>query len=1036
MAFTNGKEPLTRRELPPSRFQRTIVDKANDSLTILSATSGGVRLGPNTPNGKSIPGYRGGVSIFTEILSLNVPDDGSAAFSSEGRPLRISCGHLNVFSLKSRGVISARGADGTTASKNGATASSIEIYVESMSKPLARTIELDAQGGKGANLPAQSKEAGGNGGNGGTIMAIWKLDLYKIPTILLDLKRQLSMPQKWGEEEELEADTIADGHWAIKALSDTLQDIKRMYSSRLDEILPYLKPIEDIVQLPIAEGTSPRDPETNIPLRSVYRLTAAINKSITMFKGTITDIRIDLTNHSLVKGGVAGKRSDMGLDLGALGSDGTPGTAKVELLGPTAQMNVFQVPFVFAHPLQCKMVFEKAQTYFYLGSALNREKARQLLETLIDRLSFATADFVKAFDAGIDSQPLLKAYVQFCGTLQKAQETAAELRVLYQKSVNLYVQLTSTTVDYYGYPEDWVPRTSFDAFSKMINDALTELQSTEKIYLDYLNASEGKNKLDVFVTQASGQIETTIQDSRRDLDQLSRLMTEKYKLISNNSRKEAITAAKVKAEKALKSLEGSISGHFEISPKSMLNGLVNFASGPSSALAAAQGASLLYEGFTSVPNISGDPISKDLLIKSLKKGGDNVGSLKQEMLSLDESSDGSLSVTNEFSTKVLTTLQNVENLIDEFADDTFGPSGGAAKTSLKEYSQLLVSRNNDMVEYNVMLKTAIAAQGEIAQMDKTRVQMKQERLNSEMNTAEDLDYMTTMLEKMFDNHRARVMKLMSFLQRSLKYKTLSQVDFLDNAWNEESRSQPAMEEAALSMTSQVLRGMKDRLFDQLFQVQEHRSSDKSLFPSNFESGGLGKIYHLSKGELATLLENGTAQINIPFVDADADQQYERQSEFRGCADVRIYRIRFWMRGLKLHGSSQSLGPQSVPRTSHSDKLFGGGKVVTAKLKHSGYETVVSPDNQKLTFRHEPISVTFSYRLYPDSTYEIGDATSGDIVNFSSSTRGVNSVYSAPSPYTWWTISLVNLNVDDIDVSGIEGAVIEFFGSYRSFENDE
>lgn len=234
-----------------------------------------------------------------------------------------------------------------------------------------------------------------------------------------------------------------------------------------------------------------------------------------------------------------------------------------------------------------------------------------------------------------------------------------------------------------------------------------------------------------------------------------------------------------------------------------------------------------------------------------------------------------------------------------------------------------MARNADMVEYNIMLRTAVSARSNIEKMQKTKVDMQQGRLNNEKNTTQDLDTMTKLLERIFDTSRARVMRLLSLLQRSLAYRALTLVDFRDEASN--SQSVAGRQEAALSMTSFLLRDMRMKLSDQLFDVQELQAGDRSLFPSNFEKG-IGFRHQLSAEDLATLLQTRSVQVVIPW---------EGASEFRGLADVRIYRVRFWMRGLKVRGSAESLSESSVAAKGHDDKLFGGSKVVTTKLTHTG-----------------------------------------------------------------------------------------------------
>lgn len=383
-------------------------------------------------------------------------------------------------------------------------------------------------------------------------------------------------------------------------------------------------------------------------------------------------IERELIYHSLIEGGSAGKREDLGLDRGLRGDDGINGSVSVALLRPTSQIGVDQVPFVFAHPLQCKMALERADTYFYLGSNTNRALARQILLGLIERLSFATPAFVADLATGNPSLPLAKAYTGLYKSVESAHRVVTELQALRKSANDMFFRLSSTTVDYYGYPQQWVPRTSYTELNRMMDDSLLQLAKVEEEYLTYLNEYEQKSKLDAHVATVAQQTDVAIKAIEADLEKLNELITQKYIAITTSSRTDAIVRAQKDAKRAIEDFKDSVSGKFKISPKSFLSAMTNFAASPSAALGAASGASLLYEGFSSVPNIGGDPVPKALLIKQIKNGGANVDALSKDLLEVTQQADGSLAENDEFSTKVLTTLENMETLIDEFADDTFG----------------------------------------------------------------------------------------------------------------------------------------------------------------------------------------------------------------------------------------------------------------------------------------------------------------------------------------------------------------------------
>ncbi|KAF1975389.1 hypothetical protein BU23DRAFT_633351 [Bimuria novae-zelandiae CBS 107.79] len=492
-------------------------------------------------------------------------------------------------------------------------------------------------------------------------------------------------------------------------------------------------------------------------------------------------------------------------------------------------------------------------------------------------------------------------------------------------------------------------------------------------------------------------------------------------------------------------LTDEVNAHFEISPKSLINGLLNVAGNPTREMAAAQAGALVYEGLTSVPDASGNPIPKNYIVRSLKKGSENASKLKQEMLDLNGNREGSVELDKDFSMKLLADAATVEAILDQFSDDSFGKSASQAKAFLKRLATLVLVRNANKVEYNMILRTMLAKRAEIESYEQRRIEMKNGMLERENNAGEELRFATNLLESIYDNSRARVMKLLNLIQRSLRYEMLTTADFMEEAAQEQANAfQDAVpEEAVLSMTCGYLVEMRNKLCNRLRDVREKQGSDAALFPRNFENDGIGKYHNLSRLQFQNLLKTGEVRVSVPPIYQTVETEGQTRSDFIGCAAVCIYRVRFWLKGLKLkkHLQTSSVA-SSAPRVPFShgsandadkhDHRFTQSRLVSIKLVHSGPETLISPTGDKLTFSHDPIPVSFSYRIFADGSFDVDDTTSGDIVNFSRVSRSPESVYAAPGPFTEWKVSLVDLNTDDVDISGVTEGKFELFGTYRAF----
>jgi len=75
-----------------------------------------------------------------------------------------------------------------------------------------------------------------------------------------------------------------------------------------------------------------------------------------------------------------------------------------------------------------------------------------------------------------------------------------------------------------------------------------------------------------------------------------------------------------------------------------------------------------------------------------------------------------------------------------------------------------------------------------------------------------------------------------------------------------------------------------------------------------------------------------------------------ESEFSGCCNVRIYRVRFGITGLIARRQAY----------------------VNVNLKHKGQETIVDRKNVGHIYVHDPIHITYSFSLNPDGKVEILD----------------------------------------------------------------
>lgn len=75
--------------------------------------------------------------------------------------------------------------------------------------------------------------------------------------------------------------------------------------------------------------------------------------------------------------------------------------------------------------------------------------------------------------------------------------------------------------------------------------------------------------------------------------------------------------------------------------------------------------------------------------------------------------------------------------------------------------------------------------------------------------------------------------------------------------------------------------------------------------------------------------------------------------FKGCCNVRVYRARFGLTGLK-----------TAVRVKDGEDMF-----VHAELTHGGDEAIVNHSNVSIQFEHSPVATIYSYCLRKSWTME-------------------------------------------------------------------
>lgn len=353
---------------------------------------------------------------------------------------------------------------------------------------------------------------------------------------------------------------------------------------------------------------------------------------------------------------------------------------------------------------------------------------------------------------------------------------------------------------------------------------------------------------------------------------------------------------------------------------------------------------------------------------------------------------------------LVTSQEQIDKFVEDFLDvSRIGLQAQKVQKALKAYAAILADRNHDKVQYNLALKALLQMEQMVDNLE-TRVT----KLQNDGFKKDDLNHlsqMAQMAEEIYSRDRARTMRLISIYRRAICLATLSKP--------EDSEAGGRTNDAALILPAAKLNTMFQSLNDTLFHLQEKAGSDAARYPPNFDKGR-GNFVDISSHELQILLKYGNLRVKLPAPSREPTE--DDLPEFRGYADVRVYRVRFWLDGIRIQ-------PQFAQEKTEVPVKIGIG--------HEGDSVYYDRQGDVYAFAHDPIHPAWSYKiiltLNGDHTLAIG--SSGDIVT----DRGDIMAYAAPSPFASWSIPLKYLD-HRLDLSTVTRGRFEFFGTTRDFDS--
>ncbi|GJJ09108.1 hypothetical protein Clacol_003330 [Clathrus columnatus] len=976
--------------LPPD--QSLSISTLDQRLVILSVSEDGLKIGKGTDYVDfAEAGYPNGVYLYTENLAITS--------DIRGKDLTIS-----TFSLQCANdgvIVNTNGAPGEdsvdTEAADGSNAGTLSVFVQDLSDATARALTLQAQGGDGGNTYLADGSVG-NGGNGGTINSVFQPTYVQVLAVVDQYFNGEAFHPEGTDEE------IQEGYDAPVAIGDSLYEDGKTVLSLAQVLSAEEDVIKDIFQ-PLADEISKIEDEGT---RTVLQLKLGVNNSRHNLQNAIMNQQSFVAPmDSNVQGGYAGVGINVHVEPGQAGSSGHQNQVFISAL---SEKNFADAPFPIAHPVHCSMLLQRANVFFYINSPSLRAYARLLYERVINRLSFLPLE---------PGDPLYEAYRS--STFMPSTALADFERIKTQAS-NLLVQLNAGSLNFNGLGGLWVPRASYTFYSDVLDKALDDLAIFEDAYVQYqdaLNKQQNLNdKLSIAYNNTSGilaSLSEDEQDLKLSIQDLDRQIRAEAPVVEK-ARQELMDAYEAELD--------AIKNSFGLSLPQLINALTMIAFSPTKLMGGVQIGDLFYQGFNSVPTIDGVSVNKEYLASEIKE---SEASIEDITTLLGDKINSQYQLDDPFATRLITEKENMLKLLNQFSQNSFGGVNDeeARKNLMDKFDALIdavTKRNGIILDYNVTINLLLSKIAEGKDYKE-----KQEELVHRQVTYNDPDLpaITAYVGAIYQASRSRVMKLIDILLRSLNFRMVITSDVYNYIFPSSDPDDLAdLDQVPLGLTAVVLRSVRANIEDEFDQQVEHWGSEPAKFPRDFDVDE-GKQFHLKSYELEELLEDdehtaciffksylfGLTNIcwKIVITIPKVDKYSTDGGDFEGCCNIRIYRVRFVLAGLKASAESKKA-------------------LVQFTLTQGGNETIMDRSNAAYKFEHDPVSTIFSFRVDDKGTRSILD--NGNIGE--SNINELATSYAAPGPFAEWTISMKGTEWENLDTSEITDGYFDFCGTNYTF----
>lgn len=858
------------------------------------------------------------------------------------------------------------------AGARGDDAGDIMLFVESIdeTKPDAFPL-LDARGGRGQNGQHSQNDVGGApgyGGNGGNITVVYGSPIKRAIVVIQDALNNLDGPN---------ARLILS---ALKALSN--QDMKlpsgKTLGKQVSDEDPFVQAMRDLFLSTPQDESDKRSPNFTQKLKLI---TDTLAMCIDTLNTHILRIETDVIYPKILN--KAGDTGNYGSGPKGASSDNPNGQEpKDGNILVKAVAGLSELPWASDNGIDCRtivsdmqaaMLLQKAKMSYFYGDVSEAketaEAAKILLDRLVSRLSFVgkmTAPDEKADPTG--------GFARLQSVLNQA---------------TAYQTQFDHGLDYYGHAYGQVPLLTLERYQAMVNDLSRDFAAIETHYAEYFTYLI-ENKAEMSQLKAASDKLGTANDQLEKDQQILRESAGRM-AYDISCLTDSLAFKRNTLDMAMSKFEGKLNDYFNCDFKALLSGLSTIAFAPNSGMMwATQAASWLYNGFTTIPNDSGEAINKDYVVQKVASVEANVKAIIEGFKQLNS---GLFEADDPGANKLIAAQEDLKKFLDDFSSK-FKDEVESIKDAFDDYVSAVTERNNKILSYNAAISLILKKKRQVVN-NKTHQQDIQKQMAD--NASPALPAMTASMSVFYHTVRDQLMELLYQMTRAYQFRALDNTNLIAQYMKAHTLTPATMTKSAISTmyaNSGSMQYLTDGIAWKWYEAQENMGGDQiSVFPKKPDTWGAQ--YHFTEPEILETFKQvrtlnktqvHSVLLSIPTVYPYSSADYA----LAGMSDIRLTNVRAWLDGVKVVGRS----PKDTPR-------------LLIDIIHTGRESIVNPGGGLFFFFHEPVTKFFSY--FPNKLPANSNTFPKDAIFADSEIEktGDQPTYALIGPFTTWEVRLTN-----------------------------